>query len=448
MLKAITGATQLNPGSSNVVSMVVTYTKTRKGEMMLEKVFSAEAGPTGFAQLDRKIDLAFMGCLGEYRVCFVLIRSIVLDEERCPSSKFGFLLWQGSEISADMKQQSGYHFQQWCKLAQKHMRQSGVTLLTQLPRFRARKAKHLTEGSIQKRLGLLEDQVSASDQVTVGNLSLSDEDSDSSIAPGITKVMSMGDMRRQSGDNPNGSMRRVKSLASLRSRDMRKAASSNSFSGMSHVMSKPSLAKLLDGNINFVDKKTKRDPAYFSKLAVGQSPEFLWIGCADSRVPETEITGTSCGQLFVHRNVANIVSPTDLNFASVLQYAVEYLKVKQIIVCGHYGCGGCAAASGTDDLGIISPWLKSIKQVIFDNEDELEDIEDKTERADRLVELNVEEQVSNLIKYPVVQQAIKERGIAVHGWVFSLKDGLLKDLEVSVDSMEAVPEIFRYAQQQ
>ncbi|HQV74565.1 MAG: carbonate dehydratase [Flavobacteriales bacterium] len=184
--------------------------------------------------------------------------------------------------------------------------------------------------------------------------------------------------------------------------------------------------RLLKNNIAWAANTVARDPEFFTRLSEIQSPEFLWIGCSDSRVPANEITGTDPGEIFVHRNIANMVVHTDLNLLSVLQYAVEMLHVKHIIVCGHYGCGGVKAAMSNDSLGIINKWLRNIKDVRRLHRDELDALPDENKRFDRLVELNVTEQVMDLSKTSIVQRAWKERGGPdLHGWVYSLADGII-----------------------
>ncbi|MFM8569294.1 MAG: carbonate dehydratase [Candidatus Kapaibacterium sp.] len=175
--------------------------------------------------------------------------------------------------------------------------------------------------------------------------------------------------------------------------------------------------------------KVMEDPEYFTRLSKIQSPKFMWIGCSDSRVPANEITGTVPGEIFVHRNVANMVVHTDLNLLSVLQYAVEVLHVEHVIVCGHYGCGGVKAAVTHQSFGLINKWLRSIKDVYRIHESELAVISNEDERVDRLVELNVQEQVLNLAKTSIIQRAWKyENRPHLHGWVYSLEDGLLKQI--------------------
>jgi carbonic anhydrase len=204
--------------------------------------------------------------------------------------------------------------------------------------------------------------------------------------------------------------------------------------------------KLFENNRKWVAEKLSLDPHYFENLAMGQSPKYLWIGCSDSRVPASEITGTHPGEMFVHRNVANLVVSTDLNLLSVLQYAVEVLKVEHIIVCGHYGCGGVKAAIEDNNLGLINKWLLNIKDVYRLHKDELMYIKDPNEHFKRLVELNVIEQVYNLHKTSIVQKAwLKDAKLHVHGWVYDLREGSIKDLEVDIRKTFAeYDEIFRF----
>lgn len=190
-----------------------------------------------------------------------------------------------------------------------------------------------------------------------------------------------------------------------------------------------SYEKLLLENRAWAAEQIGKDPEYFSRLSNIQTPEFLWIGCSDSRVPANEITNTAPGEIFVHRNIANLVIQTDLNMLSVLQYAVEVLKVKHIIVCGHYGCGGIRAAMSNKDLGLINRWLCAIKDVYHFHQEELEGITDEQARVDRLTELSVQEQVMNLAKTAIVQKAWRaENRPVLHGWVYRLDDGILHNL--------------------
>ena len=185
--------------------------------------------------------------------------------------------------------------------------------------------------------------------------------------------------------------------------------------------------KLLLENKAWASEKVADDPDYFNRLAHIQTPEFLWIGCSDSRVPANEITGTQPGEIFVHRNVANMVVHTDLNLLTVLEYAVHHLKVKHVIVCGHYGCGGVKASMTQHNFGIINKWLRNIKDVYRYHRDEIDSIKDEESRVNRMVELNVQEQVMNLAKTSIIQKAWKQNQFPhLHGWVYGLKDGLIK----------------------
>ena len=187
-----------------------------------------------------------------------------------------------------------------------------------------------------------------------------------------------------------------------------------------------SYQKLIQGNKLFAETKLFKDPDYFTKLSQGQQPDYLWIGCSDSRVPANEITSTQSGEIFVHRNIANLVVYTDANMLSVLEYAVKVLKIKHIIVCGHYGCGGINAALKNTYNGYVDNWLRNIKDVYHKHETELKYINDPTERANRLTELNVIEQVQRLAKTSIIQKAWKYNNAPdIHGWVYGLKDGLI-----------------------
>ena len=189
-----------------------------------------------------------------------------------------------------------------------------------------------------------------------------------------------------------------------------------------------SYERLLQENKAWAAEKLQGDPTYFDRLSKLQTPEFLWIGCSDSRVPANEITGTQPGEIFVHRNVANLVINTDVNLLSVLDYAVNHLKVKHVIVCGHYGCGGIKAATTKQDYKyLLNMWLRTIKDVYRIHRAKLDAIKDEEERNDLLVELNVLEQVQNLSKTSIIQRAWKEQGTPdLHGWVYGLKDGIIK----------------------
>jgi carbonic anhydrase len=188
-----------------------------------------------------------------------------------------------------------------------------------------------------------------------------------------------------------------------------------------------SYERLLLENKAWAAEKVADDPKYFERLADIQTPEFLWIGCSDSRVPANEITGTQPGEIFVHRNVANLVINTDVNLFSVLDYAVNHLKIKHVIVCGHYGCGGVKAATTKNDFkAVLNMWLRNIKDVYRHHRDELDAIKDEDARCDRLVELNVQEQVKNIAKTSIIQRAWQnEQRPDLHGWVYGLKDGII-----------------------
>ena len=195
----------------------------------------------------------------------------------------------------------------------------------------------------------------------------------------------------------------------------------------------PSVTSLLDNNKAWAAARVKHDPTFFTRLAQQQAPEYLWIGCSDSRVPANEIVGLDPGELFVHRNVANVVVHTDLNCLSVLQFAVDVLKVKHVIVCGHYGCGGIRAALEKQSHGLIDNWLRHVQDVERDYEDELAMIGDQKSREDRLCELNVAEQVRNIARTTIVQDAWRNgHDVQLHGWIYGLKDGIITDLGVSM----------------
>jgi carbonic anhydrase len=203
--------------------------------------------------------------------------------------------------------------------------------------------------------------------------------------------------------------------------------------------------KLLLQNKAWSEEKVQLDKDFFSRLASQQKPKFLWIGCSDSRVPANEITGTDPGEIFVHRNIANMVVHTDLNMLSVLQYAVEILKVEHIIVCGHYGCGGIEAALSNKSFGLINKWLRNIKEVYKMYQREVDAIADPVEKVNRLVELNVMEQCQDLIKTSIIQKAWKERQAPeIHGWAYGLKDGRVKELTTIKADPAVINPIFRY----
>jgi carbonic anhydrase len=197
-----------------------------------------------------------------------------------------------------------------------------------------------------------------------------------------------------------------------------------------------SYEQIFENNRNWVSQQTEKDGNFLTKLASDQQPEYLYIGCSDSRVTAEEIMGAGPGQVFVHRNIANLVNNVDLNVMSVLNYAVRHLHVKHIIVCGHYNCGGVKAAMQPTDMGLLNPWLRNIRDVYRLHEQELDSITDATVRYNRLVELNVVEQATNLIKTAAVQLFYKEKGFPiVHGWVFDLHNGLLKDLHIDFEGI-------------
>lgn len=204
------------------------------------------------------------------------------------------------------------------------------------------------------------------------------------------------------------------------------------------------IKKVFENNKEWITKQLKNNPSYFNNLAKGQSPEILYIGCADSRVTAEELMGLEPGDVFVHRNIANMVPNTDLNVMSVINYAVEFLKVNHIVVCGHYNCGGVKAAMESADLGILNPWLRNVRDVYRLHKAELNAIEDEDKRYDRLVELNVQEQCINVIKTAEVQRAINKRDLTVHGWIFDLRTGNLVDLKIDFQSItKGIADIYR-----
>ena len=204
------------------------------------------------------------------------------------------------------------------------------------------------------------------------------------------------------------------------------------------------LDQCFEENRKWAHNAVTRDPLFFSRLEALQSPDLLWIGCSDSRLPPNEIIGRKSGELFVHRNVANVVEHTDVNCLSVLQYAIDVLKVKHVIVCGHYGCGGVRAAMSPQPLGLIDNWLRHIRDVHLWNREELAAIPDLDARANRLAELNVEAQVANVCHTTIVQDAW-QRGqkLSVHGWIYSLSNGLLRDLGMGIESPDQIPAEYR-----
>ncbi len=204
------------------------------------------------------------------------------------------------------------------------------------------------------------------------------------------------------------------------------------------------IQKLFENNIEWSRRQLADDPDFFNRLSSLQSPKFLWIGCSDSRVPANEILGLAPGEVFVHRNVANLVIHTDMNCLSVLQYAVEVLKVEHIIVCGHYGCGGVRAACGNNPLGLIDNWLRHIKDIYAGHRQELESIGDDAARADRLCELNVLAQVQNICHTTIIQNAwSRNQNLEVHGFIYRLSDGLLHDLAFRITNADQIEKIYR-----
>ncbi len=204
------------------------------------------------------------------------------------------------------------------------------------------------------------------------------------------------------------------------------------------------LKELFDNNMKWAHKIKESDPDFFMQLSKQQNPEYLWIGCSDSRVPANEIVGMLPGEIFVHRNIANLVIHTDLNSLSVIQYAVEVLKVKHIIVCGHYGCGGIKAAMDNREHGLIDNWLRNIKDVYRYHQDKIDMLQDEKEKYDLMCELNVVEQVFNTCQTTIVQSAWRSGlNLAVHGWIYSIEDGILKDLNVCVTNYDELLQISR-----
>ena len=206
------------------------------------------------------------------------------------------------------------------------------------------------------------------------------------------------------------------------------------------------LPELIANNRKWADDISDQDPEFFSSLAKKQAPEYLWIGCADSRVPANQIIGLLPGEVFVHRNIANVVIHTDFNCLSVIEYAVAVLKVKHIIVCGHYGCGGVKAASQNHHLGLIDNWLRHIRDVRQKHEAVLRVIGDEDERLDRLCELNVVEQAHNVCHTTVVQEAWENgQELAVHGWIYAIQDGLIRDMNVTITGPDEISEAYKVA---
>jgi len=204
------------------------------------------------------------------------------------------------------------------------------------------------------------------------------------------------------------------------------------------------LKNLFDSNKKWAEKIKESDPDFFAKLSQQQKPEYLWIGCSDSRVPSNQIVDLMPGEIFVHRNIANVVIHTDLNCLSVIQYAVEVLKIKHIIVCGHYGCGGVQAALAKRAYGLIDTWLRHIKDVYRHYQDELDAITDENEKLNRLCELNVIEQVANVCHTSIVQKAWEAgQKLSVHGWIYSIEDGILKNLDVCVADVCEISDTYK-----
>lgn len=201
---------------------------------------------------------------------------------------------------------------------------------------------------------------------------------------------------------------------------------------------------LLENNKNWAAKQLEKDPEFFNELSKGQAPPVLWIGCADSRVPANEIIGAKPGEVFVHRNIANMVVHSDMNMLSVMDYAVNVLKVKHVIVCGHYGCGGVATALTNKHVGLIDNWIRHIKDVYRFQKVELDGISDYTTRLNRFIELNVKEQVLNVAKTSIIQNAWeKGQEVHVHGWVYSIEDGLIRDQNCTLKNNNSLDEVFQ-----
>ncbi|WP_430811040.1 MULTISPECIES: carbonic anhydrase [unclassified Carboxylicivirga] len=204
------------------------------------------------------------------------------------------------------------------------------------------------------------------------------------------------------------------------------------------------IKQVFENNKAWVKNKLRHDANYFKNLSLGQNPDVLYIGCSDSRVTAEELMGFSPGEVFVHRNIANMVPNTDLSIMSIIDYAVLHLKVNYIVVCGHYYCGGVKAAMQSEDLGILNPWLRNIRDVYRMHKDELNAIDDEDKRYKRLVELNVQEQCINVIKTAEVQRAYRDRGLKVHGWVFDIHSGELIDLKINFSKiLEDIMQIYR-----
>jgi carbonic anhydrase len=207
-----------------------------------------------------------------------------------------------------------------------------------------------------------------------------------------------------------------------------------------------SLQECFDANRSWSERMRESDPHFFERLMRAQKPELLWIGCSDSRLPPDQVVGRLPGEIFVHRNVGNVVVHTDLNCLAVLQFGIEVLRVKHVIVCGHYGCGGVRGAMSSQPLGLIDNWLRHIRDVYMAHRHALEAVKDAAAREDRLCELNVEAQVANVCHTTIVQDAWRRRQpLTVHGWIYSLADGLLRDLGLTIESAEQIPAAYRVA---
>ena len=204
------------------------------------------------------------------------------------------------------------------------------------------------------------------------------------------------------------------------------------------------LSECFTQNRAWAERMRERDPGFFDRLQHAQTPDLLWIGCSDSRLPPDQIVGRLPGEIFVHRNVGNVVVHTDLNCLSVLQYGIEVLRIRHVVVCGHYGCGGVRAAMSPEPLGLIDNWLRHIRDVHAASREELEVIADPNARADRLCELNVAAQVANVCHTTIVQDAWRRgQPLAVHGWIYALADGLLRDLDLVVESAQQISGAYR-----
>ncbi len=204
------------------------------------------------------------------------------------------------------------------------------------------------------------------------------------------------------------------------------------------------IEQVFDNNKTWIAEKLAINPDYFENLSKGQQPEILYIGCSDSRVTAEDLMGVGPGEVFIHRNIANLVNNVDLNVMSVINYAIRHLKVNHVVVCGHYNCGGVKAAMQPVDMGILNPWLRNIRDVYRTHKQELNAITDEAARYNRLVELNVQEQCVNLIKTAAVQEAVHDRGLTVHGWVFDIRTGKLIDLNIDFDRiLKDIMEIYK-----